>query len=76
MCTGVLTVPFMSRYYRCSHCDDVIDGKIITLDNKFVCGKCSDEVNTAINFANINKSPVRARREHVASAAGLLSGTA
>ena len=40
----LLTVPFMSRHYRCSHCDDVIDGKIITLDNKFVCGKCSDEV--------------------------------
>ena len=66
----------MSRHYRCSHCDDVIDGKIITLDNKFVCGKCSDEVNTAINCANIYKSPVRARREHVASAAGLLSETA
>lgn len=45
----------MSRHYRCSHCDDVIDGKIITLDNKFVCGKCSDEVNTAIICANIQQ---------------------
>ena len=45
--------PFMSSHYRCTHCDHVIDGKIITLDNKFVCGKCSDEVNTAISCANI-----------------------
>ena len=36
----------MTGLYRCSNCDDVIDGKIITLDNKFVCGKCTDEVIT------------------------------
>ena len=31
--------------YRCTVCDEVIHGKIITVDGKFVCGKCGEQVS-------------------------------
>ena len=33
---------------RCGVCNDVIHGKIITVDNKFVCSQCAQHVGSSI----------------------------